>query len=135
MPTRLKNCVRRAYSCLSSLIYAHQSNSKLLHFCFGLIGRPSLDPDHEIVLSKMVTFLENRSVNDDHNEENTINLSGTLRGNIPMGSIAINCGASISVFASLTLLQHIQKLLKSILVQCGATKFRNTHIGDLHSSL
>lgn len=120
---------------MSSLFYAHQSTSKLLHFCFGLIGPPSLDPDHEIVLSKLVTFLENRSGNDGPNKENDINLSGTSRGNVPPGCIAMDCGASISVFANLTLLQHIQKLIRSILVHCGATKFHNTHIGNLHSSL
>ena len=119
---------------MSSRFNAQQSKTKLSHFCFGIISPPSLDPDQEIVSSKTVSFSENRS-GDDHSQGNTINLSGTSRGNIPLGSIAMDCGASISVFVNLSLLQRIQKLIHSILVHCGAAKFRNSHMGDLHSSL
>ena len=72
---------------------------------------------------------------DDPDKENKINLSGTSRGNIQFGIIAIDYAASISMFTNLMLLQYIQKLFKSILVHCGATKFCNTHVGNLHSSL
>lgn len=128
MPNRIIEIVWRRYSCMSSLLNAQHVNFDSSQFYLRLIAPPSFNLDHEIGSSKSVTFLENRSGDDDDpDKEDKINLFNTPRGNIPLGTIALDCAVSISVFTNLTLLQHIQKLFRLIMVHCRATKYCNKH--------
>lgn len=135
MPIRITEFVLETYCCLPSLFNAQLLAFDSSQFCFSVFAPPSLDPNQKIISLKFLSFLENRSDDDPNQDERNINLSSLSCGNIPLGTIAIDCAASISIFGNLMLLQHIQKIFRSILVHCGATKFYNMHMGNFHSSL